>query len=119
MLAWEFSDPAKGSVHHLTVPTFHIQHPAELSAHGWQEMAAVLRAFVQGVSPQVMRVHIRQQQAHRESLRRGLPALPRLPQWSVSVHTCCVDDAVLYCQRVREWAAATWADVEKAGLLPL
>jgi hypothetical protein len=119
MLAWEFSDAVKGSVHHLTVPAYHLQHPAELSADGWQQMLETLRAFVQGNSPQAMRARIRrQQQVDKVSLRRGSPARAALRSWSVPVHTCFVDDPELYCQRVRVWAAAVVDDLRKAGFLP-
>lgn len=51
-LAREFSDPAYGAVHHLTVAAYVLQHPSRLSRPGWLAMRDLLSRFLrEGVAP--------------------------------------------------------------------
>lgn len=51
-LVREFTDPAYGTVHHLTVAAFMLQHPSRLSRPGWLAMRDLLGRFLRdGVSP--------------------------------------------------------------------
>lgn len=62
MLAREFEDPAgAGTVHHLTVLCYGIQHPSMYSPQGLIEAKALLVAFVEhGESPASVRRRSRQ-----------------------------------------------------------
>src|SRR5690606_10340024 len=51
----EFTDPAYGAVHHLTVAAYHVQHGSRLSCEGWHVVREQLRRFVDGVTPEEAR----------------------------------------------------------------
>lgn len=117
-LALEFSDPGYGAVHHLTVPTYMLQHPSRLSLHGWQAMRDMLVQFLEdGLSPAVVRARNRKDvdnQHRRWRFKKG----PRLQIPSTFVWTqtiLSVDDttAAQYCQDIEHWARQTLADAAR------
>ena len=56
MLAWEWDDPANLVVHHLTVLSYHLQHPSLYSPEGLAGAKGLLVGFVErGVSPEEAR----------------------------------------------------------------
>jgi hypothetical protein len=63
-LALELSNPEYGVVHHLTVATYMLQHPSQLSLQGWQAMREQLRQFLdEGLRPEEARARIRKSAA--------------------------------------------------------
>ena len=108
-LAWEFEDPAGvGSVHHLTVLCYYLQHPSLLSPRALTEARSLLDEFVErGTSPREVRLRNR---GPLDSGRRawrltGPPAsYERLPSWTMTVAEVVHGGRDGWCDRVRDWA---------------
>jgi hypothetical protein len=115
-LALEFSDPAYGAVHNLTVPAYYLQHPSLLSRQGWEQMRATLAGFlVDGVSVDQMRqqakVSLSSDQrdfSFRKGERMELPDIV----WSSTIANIRMDDAEIYRADIRIWAQAVLDDIE-------
>ncbi len=114
MLAREFADPAgAGSVHHLTVLCYGIQHPSMYSDEGWDEAIALLSEFVErGTPPDEVR---RRNQARLDSGHRawkisGTPTLRQHPlRWPMTVADAAAAGCAGHCECVRAWARSVHA----------
>lgn len=122
MLEWEFTDPVAGSVHHLTVLCYYIQHPSLLSPEGLAEQQALLRRFIEeGITPVEMRESIRDRvdSGKRDwSLKpKGQPASYDRPMpWPMTVSDAAGESLEGYVERVTAWANAVLATLnETAG----
>ena len=117
-LGLEFSDPAYGAVHNLTVPAYYLQHPSLLSRKGWQEMQATLAGFlVAGVSVGEMRrrATVRLDSGRRDfSFRQGESMALSEIVWSATIVDVCLDDPEIYRADIRRWAQAVLADLHQA-----
>ena len=115
-LALEFSDPAYGAVHNLTVPAYYLQHPSLLSRRGWEEMRATLTAFlVDGVSVGEMRRQATEtlDSGQRDfSFRKGEPMELAGIAWARTIADIRLDDAENYRADIRIWAQAVLDDLE-------
>ena len=113
-LALEFSDPAYGAVHNLTVPAYYLQHPSLLSQKGWEQMRTTLAGFlVDGVSVGQMRqqVKVSLDSGQRDfSLRKGEPMELTGITWARTIANICLDDAEIYRTDIRRWAQAVLDD---------
>ena len=113
-LALEFTDPAYGAVHNLTVPAYYLQHPSLLSRKGWEEMRATLSGFlVAGVSVGEMRRRGKEtmDSGRRDfSLRQGEPMDLTGIVWSRTIGDIRLDDAESYRADIRNWAQAVLDD---------
>jgi hypothetical protein len=116
-LAKEFEDPRFGTVHHLSVATYMLQHSSKLSGQGWLYERALLRAFlVENKTPALIR---EQNRDSVDSLRRefkiasrdGRPVIRRA-QWTRTILDVSLADAEIYCRDVTAWAWASLHDVE-------
>lgn len=115
-LALEFSDPAYGAVHNLTVPAYYLQHPSLLSRQGWEEMHRTLTGFlVEGVSVGRMRRRSNEtlDSGRRDfSLRKGAPMELAGVRWTHTIAAVCLDNAEAYRSDVRRWAQAVLTDLK-------
>jgi hypothetical protein len=123
LLVLEFSNPAFGEVHMLTVACFMIQH-GRYSDEGLIWIEKQLRAYLEaGISP----LHIRRQAAREvsQTVRNWKisrqPGARELPKINWSMHIADVSakyqDAATYCELVRQWARITLAEMKP--LLPI
>jgi hypothetical protein len=115
-LVKEYIDPAYGAVHHLTVPTYMLQHPGQLSQRGWLEMRNLLVQFcLEGKSPATIRKQNRHRLDSRQrdfSFRKGEPIqLPGLV-WSKTIAEVDLTDPTRYCAEVKAWAQVVLADID-------
>ena len=122
-LAWEFSDPAFGAVHMLTVACFMIQH-RRYSNDGLAWIAQKLRETLeQGVSPaeirrQVTREVGQAQRGWKVTRQPGEPPLPRIA-WSMTiadVDAGCraasgAPDPARYRDLIHQWARVTLSEM--------
>ncbi len=101
-LAREYNDPAFGSVHHLTVAAFMLQHSSQLSRDGWLAMRQLLREFlVEHKHPSAIR---KQNKDLVDSGRRkwkitsqdGLPKIDRTT-WTRTILDVRLDTSGAYC----------------------
>ena len=116
-LALEFEQPESyGSVHHLTVATYMLQHNS-YSRTAWLDTRQGLAQFVrEGLSPQAAR---QQNRARLDSGRRSwritrgekLGEVAEL-HWTRTLADVRLEDARQYCADVRQWAAALLNDTE-------
>ena len=108
-LAAEFSDPAFGQVHHLTVPAYHLQHPGGYSGQGMLSFQNVLSQFLIGnISPETIR---KEQQYHLDNKNRNWTFFGSKPSaftsqqiWTKSILSVRMEDASLYCSDITAWA---------------
>ncbi len=116
-LVREFSDPAFGAVHHLTVAAYMLQHSSRLSRDGWLETRQLLRAFLDDNQDPA---RVRRQNARRvDSGRRdwkiaspdGLPVI-RTIRWAKTVLDVRTEEAGGYCADVTAWARAVLTAAE-------
>jgi hypothetical protein len=110
----EMEHPASFAVHHLSVPTYMLQHN-HYSREGWLNVRELLRQFVEdGLVPDEARRRGRVQvdSGHRSwSFTRG-PKLPgvELLRWTMTVAEVRLDTPEHYCADVRRWAESVLAD---------
>lgn len=121
MLEREFVDPAYGSVHHLTVAGYMLQHATRLSRRGWLEMRALLRKHLrEGVDVEGLKRHIR---ASGVTSLKGWSLKPdgtRTDEavgftWSQTIATIDLSSGERYCDDVRRWADSVLAEAESIG----
>jgi hypothetical protein len=107
-------NPAAFPVHHLSVPTYMLQHNA-YTREGWLSVRDLLRQFVEdGLPPSEARRRGRLQVDGGQrswSFTRG-PKLPGVEQihWTMTVAEVRLDSPEHYCADVRRWAASVLAD---------
>ncbi len=110
----EVEQPTRYAVHHLSVPSYMLQHNV-YSRVGWLEVREALRQFVEeGLKPAEARRRnrIRLDSGHRTwSVTRG-PKLAGVEQihWTFTVADVRLDTPEHYCADVRRWAESVLAD---------
>lgn len=116
----EVAQPAYYTVHHLSVPSYMLQHNV-YSQPGWLHARQLLFEFVhKGLPPQYVRQRDRRKvdSGQRQfSITRG-PKLPGVEQiqWRLSVADVRLDTPENYCADVRRWAAIILEDSQ--SLIP-
>lgn len=119
-LSLEFTDPAYGAVHHLTVAAYMLQHSSRLTRDGWLEMRVLLHGFlVEGKPPALVRRENRRavdsgQREFRIRSRTGEPVIPPV-LWSKNICGVRFSDPATYCADVEAWARAV---LEESQALP-
>ncbi len=119
MLEREFVDPDYGSVHHLTVAGYMLQHATRLSRRGWIEMRGLLRLNLrEGVEPARMRQRIRKAGINSFKGWSLKPDGTRLDAalgypWALTVATIDMSSGERYRENVARWADAVLVDAER------
>lgn len=111
-LALEFSDPVAGSVHHLTVTCYMIQHNGYSDA-ALKYMTKMLSDFLEGgISPQRMRELNRDivNSNQRDWKITGRPSQPLPPDWPLHISDLEWSSSADYCLKITQWA---WSVLEK------
>jgi Family of unknown function (DUF5946) len=118
-MAKEFKDPTGyGSVHHLTVPAYMLQHPNRYSREGWLAARRLLVEFlVEGKSPANLRKRDRSllnSSKRRWSITRGerMAGLEEIT-WSRTIADVRLFDSKVYCSDIIHWAQAVLSDTEE------
>ena len=122
-LSAEFSDPGFGSVHHLTVAAFMLQHSTRLSQAGWLATRQLLREFlIENKSPVLIK---RQNKGFVDSGKRKWKITSRDGQafidrkvWTKTILDVRLNDSVAYCTDIAAWARSVLLDSETVTLLP-
>jgi len=113
-LALEFENPAYGVVHHLTVPSYMLQHN-EYSREAWIEALKLLDQFVnQKTTPEAARQMMASKFEGRPRTWRFSRG-EKLGEFSAIVWSCTIadvrlDDPAVYCADIHRWAASIVAD---------
>ncbi len=112
----ELASPAYYAAHHLSVPTWMLQHN-EYSRRGWLEVRRLLAEFVhEGVTPEEARRRARGASSGSRkgwSITRG-PKLAEVEgvEWTRTVADVRSDSAEHYVEDVRRWAESVLEDTE-------
>ncbi len=118
-LTLEFSDPAYGAVHFLTVSCYMIQH-AEYTPSALAWIEGTLRDYLdKGLTPQQLRRQVaRQTDPHNRKWKvNRSPGDPPQPQvaWSMTIMDVADhyhNDPSTYCQLITQWARLTLRDMQ-------
>ncbi len=113
----EFSDPAYGAVHNLTVSAYMLQHSSKLTKAGWlYERQLLLEFLVENKSPAFIR-----QQNHdlvdsgkrkfKIKSKTGQPVIAKTT-WTKTILDLRTENAKVYCADVNAWARSALAEAE-------
>jgi len=113
LLSLEYTDPAYGQVHFLTVACFMIQHE-QYSDEALVWIRSVLQTYLQNplTSQQFRRIVAQGMDGTERSWKvvrqEVAPALPKV-SWSMTIADVAshLTDAETYCEYVRRWAETT------------
>ena len=119
-LVKEFEDPQYGAVHHLTVAAYMLQHSSKLTKEGWLYERELLREFlVENKPPARIRKQDRDlvdsdRRKFKIASKDGRPKIARRT-WTKTVLDVRLDDGVVYCQDIKDWARASLREAESAS----
>lgn len=117
-LVLEFTDPAFGAVHHLTVTAYMVQHSSQLTREGWLHERELLRAFLMENKPPAF---IRKQskdlvdsgkRTFKIKSRDGKPVIGKT-KWAKTILDVRTENAEVYCEDVSAWAMAVLEDAKE------
>lgn len=117
-LALEFTDPAFGAVHHLTVTAYMLQHSSQLTREGWLHERELLRAFlVENKSPAFIRKQSKDlvdsgKRTFKIKSRDGKPVIDKT-KWAKTILDVRTENAEVYCEDVSAWAMAVLEDAKE------
>ena len=121
LLGWETEDPSRGEVHHLTVLSYHLQHPSLYSPEGLAGARQLLLDFLEsGKTPQNVRAQNRGKlsSANRQWKIKGTPeshaSYVHPVRWTMTVADIVAGGPDDYCERVRAWAASILAALKSS-----
>ena len=114
-LVKEFSDADYGTVHHLTVAAYMLQHSSKLSREGWLETRQLLRAFLdENKGPAEIRRQnsLKVDSGHRQWKIASSDNLPVIhgATWTKTVLDVRLENAETYRADVTAWARAALVD---------
>jgi len=117
-LAKEFTDAGYGTVHHLTVASYMLQHSSKLSLQGWLETRKLLREFlIENKPPAEIS---RQNKDHLDSGRRNWKIIAKdgiakttRTEWTKTILNVSLNNAEAYCADITLWAQTALKDSEE------
>jgi hypothetical protein len=124
MIYWENENPELGTVHHLMVPSYHLQHPSLYSPAGLQYSLQQLINFLErGLSTRQVLKH------HRAAVDSGFRKWTFKPKpgsvgayrypilWRMTVQDVVNAGANHYVDSIQTWACSILTDLRSAGNL--
>jgi hypothetical protein len=124
LLYWENENPALGSVHHLMVLSYHLQHPSLYSPEGLQYSLQQLIEFLEaGISPK------QALKKNRTTLDSGIRQWTFKPKpgsvggyiyptaWHMTIQDVVNAGTKYYVGNIQRWAHSILADLRSAGNL--
>jgi hypothetical protein len=116
-LVLEFTDAGYGSVHHLTVAAYMLQHSSKLTREGWLHERELLREFlVQNKPPAYIRKQNKDlvdsaKRTFKIKSRDGKPVINKT-SWAQTILDVRMENAEVYCEDVNAWARSVLEDVK-------
>jgi len=116
-LVLEFTDAGYGTVHHLTVATYMIQHSSKLTREGWLYERELLKEFlVNNKSPKFVHKQNRDlvdgsKRKFKIASRDGVPVINKTA-WSKTIRDVRAENADAYCEDVSAWAKVVLDEAE-------
>jgi len=123
MLVWEFSDEnGAGSVHHLSVLCYHLQHPQLYSPQGLRHALDLLVAFESGATPEQVREEARASLKERTwpirgSVSAGFGTYAHPVHWTTHAPQVVAGGSAGYVDRVQAWSTSILTALRNAGEL--
>jgi hypothetical protein len=117
-LAFEFSDAAYSTVHHLTVAAYLVQHSRKLTREGWLYERNLLKEFlVENKPPAFIRQQNRDlvdggKRTFKIKSKDGKSVIGKTV-WTKTILDIWMEDAETYCASVMDWAKSVLEDAEK------
>jgi len=117
-LVKEFEDAGYGTVHHLTVATYMLQHSSKLTREGWLYERELLREFlVENKPPAFIRKQNKDlvdsgKRKFKIKSRDGLPVINKTA-WTKTILDVRMESAEVYCEDVTAWARSALDESEK------
>jgi hypothetical protein len=117
-LVLEFTDPGYGAVHHLTVPTYMIQHSSKMTREGWMYERDLLREFlVENKTPAMIRKQIKDtvdsgKRTFKFKSRDGAPVINKTT-WTKTILDVHMENAEVYCENINAWAKSVLEETEE------
>ena len=120
-LILEFTDPAYGAVHHLTVAAYMVQHSSKLTREGWLFERNLLREFLIENKPPA---YIRKQnkdvvdsgkRTFKIKSRDGKPVIGKTA-WSKTILDVRADNSDIYCETIYAWARSVLEEAEAVAI---
>jgi hypothetical protein len=120
-LVLEFTDPAYGMVHNLTVATYMLQHSSKMTREGWLYERGLLRDFiVERKSPAVIRKQIRDyvDSGKRTFKFKSKTAVPVINKsiWTKTILDVRTENAEVYCEDIQAWARSALEEAEAIAI---
>ena len=116
-LVLEFTEINYGTVHHLTVTTYMLQHSSKLTREGWTHMRQLLKEFlVENKPPEYVRKQNRDlvdsgKRKFKIASRDGLPVINK-SAWTKTILDVRSENAEVYCADVTAWARSALEEAE-------
>ena len=120
-LAKEFEDSAYGTVHHLTVAAYMLQHSSKLTREGWLHERNLLKEFlVESKTPAFIRKQNKDlvdsgKRAFKIKSADGKPVI-RKTTWTKTILDIRMGNAKDYCEDVTAWTRSALEEVESVKL---
>lgn len=120
-LVLEFTDAGYGSVHHLTVAAYMLQHSSKLTREGWLHERELLREFlVENKPPAFIRKQNKDlvdsgKRTFKIKSRDGKPVINK-STWTKTILEVRTESAEVYCADVTAWARAVLEDVQTISI---
>jgi hypothetical protein len=120
-LVLEFTDAGCGTVHHLTVAAYMLQHSSKLTREGWLHMRQLLREFlVENKPPAFIRKQNKDlvdsgRRTFKITSKDGLPVINK-STWMKTILDIRAENAEVYCADVSAWAWAVLEDCEVVAI---
>ena len=120
-LVLEFTDADYGTVHHLTVAAYMLQHSSKLTREGWLHMRGLLHEFlVENKPPQFIRKQNRDlvdsgKRKFKIKSKDGLPVINK-SKWEKTILDVRTENAEVYCADITAWARAVLEDAKAIAI---
>jgi hypothetical protein len=120
-LVLEFTDAGYGSVHHLTVAAYMLQHSSKLTREGWLHERELLREFlVENKPPAFIRKQNKDlvdsgKRTFKIKSRDGKSIITKTT-WTKTILEVRTESAEVYCADVTAWAWAVLEDVQTISI---
>ena len=117
-LILEFTDAGYGTVHHLTVATFMVQHSSRMTREGWLfERDLLMQFLVENKPPALIRKQIKDtvdsgKRRFKIKSKDGVPVINK-STWTKTILDVRAENAETYCKDITVWARSVLDEAEK------
>jgi hypothetical protein len=117
-LVLEFTDAGYGTVHHLTVAAFMVQHSSKMTREGWLFERDLLRKFlVENKAPEYIRKQNKDivdsgKRTFKIKSKTGLPVINK-STWRKTILDVRAENAEEYREDINAWARSVLEEAEE------